>query len=486
MSGPLDALRARLGRPAPLPARSGRWNAPERRRPARRLWDRISPPALFAWSFVALIAGGTLGLQLLPGIYTGAPLSWLDAAFTVTSAVCVTGLVVVDTATYFTSFGHAWILLCIQLGGLGIIAFTSLIASLLGQRMSLRQESLAASAMSAVAPHVDERALIRDVVRFTFLLEGVGAVLLTAFFWQRFPFGEALWYGIFHSISAFCNAGFSVFTPNLLEYQTAPGILLTVSALIVLGGLGFLTIEELHLWQKAARRRHRFRLSLHSRLVLAATAVLLVLGTVGGYVFERAGTLAHLGEPYKWLNALFFSVTARTAGFNSIDYGQATDAGNFLTVLLMFVGGSPGSTAGGAKTTTFALLALLAWARFRGRSTTGAWSRTVPQGTLDGATTQAMLYMTAVTLGILALVALERNADGAAGFLGYMFESASAFNTVGLSMNVTSTLSPPSRFITLLLMFVGRVGPVTIAAALARPDPPSPLVRYAHEDVMVT
>ncbi|MCA0268862.1 MAG: TrkH family potassium uptake protein [Bacteroidetes bacterium] len=481
MPGLFDVLRASRFRLRPV--RRGRWTT--RPRLNRSLWGEISPPALFTLSFAALIAGGTLGLQLLPGIYTGASLSWLDAAFTVTSAVCVTGLIVVDTATHFTPFGQAWILLCIQLGGLGIIAFTSLIAAVLGQRMSLRQESLSASALTDVAPHVDARRLLRDVVRFTFLIEAVGAVVLTGLFARHQPFGHALWNGVFHSISAFCNAGFSTFSASLMDYQTNAPVLLVVAGLIVLGGLGFLTIEEIVLWTKAVRRRHRFRLSLHSRIVLAATAVLLVVGTVGGYVFETDVTLARLPEPFKWLNAFFFSVTARTAGFNSIDYSAATPAANFLTILLMFVGGSPGSTAGGAKTTTFALLALLAWARFRGRTSTGLWGRTVPQETLNRAVNQAMLYMTFVTLGILALVALEGRHTAEAKFLGYMFESVSAFNTVGLSMNITATLGAASKVVTLLLMFVGRVGPVAVAAALAQRPAATPIVRYAYEDVVV-
>ena len=483
MPGLFSSFRFR-GRPASSTAQ-GRWD--DGRAPAALpLWGKLSAPSLFALSFVALILGGTLGLQVLPGIYAGPGLSWLDALFTVTSAVCVTGLIVVDTATYFTSFGQAWLLVCIQLGGLGIIAFTSLVAALFGQRVSLRQRDLSASALTDVAPHVDARRLLRDVVRFTVLIEAVGALVLTGLFLRHYPFGTALWYGVFHSISAFCNAGFSTFSSNLMGFQLDAPILLTVAALVVLGGLGFLTIEEIELWVKAARRKQRFRLSLHSRLVLAATALLLVGGMVGGYVFERDVTLAGLSEPYKWVNAFFFSATARTAGFNSIDYDAATAPANFLTILLMFVGGSPGSTAGGAKTTTFALLALMAWARFRGRSSVGAWSRTVPQETLDRAISQVMLCMVVVTAGIMLLAAFEGRHDAEAKFLGYMFESVSAFNTVGLSMNVTPTLSVPSRIVTVLLMFIGRVGPVTIAAALARSAVQTPLVRYAHEDVVVS
>jgi trk system potassium uptake protein len=463
------------------------WDVVGRRRTSA--WRRLTPPQLFVGSFAVLVLLGTLGLRLLPGLYTGERLGWLDALFTATSAVCVTGLIVVDTATYFTVAGQAFILLLIQLGGLGMITFTSLIIIVLGRRLSLRQEALSASAVE-VAPQVDFRRLTRDVVRFTFLFEAVGALLLYALWVPRFGFGGAMWPAVFHSISAFCNAGFSTFSDSLMGFQSAPVTLMVVMALIVLGGIGFLTIEELHLRYRAEREDRRFRISLHSRIVLATTALLIVGGWVLFALLEWRLTLGHLAWWDRVTNALFLSVTPRTAGFNTIDYAVASDSTNFLTILLMAVGGSPGSTAGGLKTTTVALIGLLAWSRFRGRAVTSLWNRSVPTETIQravglfvvgfGVITAAIFLFTATEIGPVAHPEIQ------GGFLPLMFEATSAFNTVGLSMGATPELSPFGRALTTLLMFVGRVGPLTFAAAIALSRPTTRgEFRYAYEDVVV-
>jgi len=453
------------------------------------LWRRLSPPQLFVGSFLLLILLGTLGLRLLPGLYTGERLGWLDALFTATSAVCVTGLIVVDTATFFTPLGQAWILLLIQLGGLGMITFTSLIIIVLGRRLSLRQEAISAS-VAEVAPGVDFRSLTRDVVRFTFLFEAVGALLLYALWAPRLGVTGAIWPAVFHSISAFCNAGFSTFSDSLVGFQASSATLVVVMALIVLGGIGFLTLEELYRSRAAASASRRFRISLHSRIVLATTAVLIVGGWILFTLLEWRLTLAHLAWWDRLANALFMSVTPRTAGFNTVDYAAASESTNFLTILLMTVGGSPGSTAGGLKTTTVALIGLLAWSRFRGYEIASLWNRSVPEETIQravglfvvgfGVITVAILLFTATELGGVAHTAVQGS------FLPLMFEAASAFNTVGLSMGVTPELSPFGRAITVLLMFVGRVGPLTFAAAIAlnRPSARGEF-RYAYEDVVI-
>jgi trk system potassium uptake protein len=462
------------------------WEIDHRRRPP--LWRRLSAPQLFAGSFLLLVLAGTVGLRALPGLYAGEPLGWLDALFTATSAVCVTGLIVVDTATRFTPAGQAFLLLLIQLGGLGMITFTSLIIVALGRRLSLRQEALAGSP-AEVAPHVDSASLLRDVVRFTFALEGAGALLLYLLWAPRMGLVGAAWPALFHSVSAFCNAGFSTFSDSLVRFQRDPLTLLVVSALIVAGGIGFLTMEELRLLRRARREGRRFRLSLHSRLVLATTAALLLGGWVVYTAFEWGGTLAPLPAGHRVANGFFLSVTARTAGFNTVDYGALAAGSAFVTILLMGIGGSPGSTAGGTKTTTVALIGLLAWARFRGREVTSLWGRTIPEETIQRAVGLFVVAFGVVTLAILAYLATERGAGGAAGddpFLPYMFEAASAFNTVGLSMGVTGGLSAAGKWITIFLMYVGRVGPLTFAAAvaLARPTPTGEF-RYAYEDVVV-
>ena len=453
----------------------------------------MTPPQLFAGSFLLLILLGTLGFLLLPGLYTGDRLSLLDALFTATSAVCVTGLIVVDTATYFTAAGQAFILLLIQLGGLGIVTFTSVIILMLGRRMSLRQESVTAGA-AEIAPHINFSQLTRDILRFTFACEAAGALLLLLA-WAPEGGTAALWPAVFHSISAFCNAGFSTFSDSLMGMSTQPLPLFTVMALVVVGGIGFLTMEELWLRRPSALRREKRkargipRLSLHSRLVLATTAVLLVGGCLLFTAYEWSLTLRDMPVAARIMNGLFMSVTARTAGFNTIDYEQASDGTGFLTILLMFIGGSPGSTAGGVKTTTIAVIGLLAWSRYRGRTTTDIAGRTVPEETIQRAVGLFVLAFGVITLAILVLTTTEIGAVAhtatEAGFLRYMFEAVSAFSTVGLSMGVTDDLSGAGRTIVILLMFIGRVGVLTFVAALALRRTASGPVRYAYEDVVV-
>jgi trk system potassium uptake protein TrkH len=464
------------------------WEPHPRRRRRRYLWRDLSASQLFAGSFLLLIIAGTLGLKLLPGLYTGAELGWLDAAFTATSAVCVTGLIVVDTATYFTTTGQAFLLLLIQLGGLGMLAFTTIIILAMGRRLSLRQES-AVTTSADVAPRVDRRGLARRVLLFTFLIEGAGALLLYLLWVPRFGLTEAVWPAVFHAVSAFCNAGFSTFSDSLMGFQTAQPTLLVVMALIVVGGIGFLTLEELYLRRQADREGRHFQLSIHTRIVLGATALLLVGGWILFTAFEWRVSLSGMPVWARPVNALFMSVTARTAGFNTVDYAQAADSSNFLTILLMSIGGSPGSTAGGLKTTTVALIGLLAWARFRGETVTSLWGRSIPEETVQRAIGLFVVAFALVTLAIFVLTSTEigrvAHPEASGGFMMYMFEAASAFNTVGLSMGATADLSTPGRLLTILLMYVGRVGPLTFAAAIALRKRPAGEFRYAYEDVVV-
>lgn len=451
-------------------------------------WLNRTPPEIFVGSFLVLVLLGTLGLLTLPDLYTGEPLSFIDALFTATSAVCVTGLIVVDTATYFTPAGQGLILLLIQLGGLGIITFTSYILMSLGVRMPLHHESITRSP-AQIAPHVDYTSLGRNIVRFTLAFEGIGALLLYLFWIPRFGWDGALWPAFFHAISAFCNAGFSTFSDSLVQFQDSPPTLLVIMILIVAGGIGFLTLEELHIMQ-IRRPEQRIRLSLHSRIVLFTTAVLIVGGWLLLTLFEWRVTLDGMGLLDKLTNGLFMSVTARTAGFNTVDYGQAADSTNFLTILLMSIGGSPSSTAGGLKTTSIAIIGLLAWSRMRGYETTIFQGRTVPEETVQRAVGLFVFAFGVVTASIFFYTASElawtipAHANGR--FLQYMFEAASAFNTVGLSMGVTDHLSGFGRGLTIFLMFVGRVGPLTFAAALIeRRRRSKRKFRYAHEDVAI-
>ena len=429
------------------------------------LWQRISPPQLLVISFAAMIAAGAAGLLFLPGLYTGAGLGFTDALFTATSAVCVTGLIVVDTATYFTPRGQAFLLLLIQLGGLGMLAFTSLIIQILGLRLSLRSESLTHDARQG-SPLVNLRRLTRDVVLFTFLIEAAGALLLWLLWSSRLGWREAWWPAVFHAISAFCNAGFSTYSDSLISWQSSSLTLAIIAALIVTGGLGFVTMEEAWLYVRGRKRVEFRRLSLNSRLILLTTLLLIIVAWPIFAAFEWNNHLRPLTVGDKLSNALFLSITPRTAGFNAIDYEQATDGTNFLTILLMAIGGGPGSTAGGMKVTTFALIVLLAWSRFRGHETTVFANRSIPHDTTQRAIGLAVLTFAVMALGGFALMVSEPSSVGNSTFLPRIFEVVSAFNTVGLSHNQTHELSMPGRWTNTLLMFLGRVGPMTLAAAL--------------------
>jgi len=457
-----------------------RWDFLAKRAP---VWRRMTPPQIFVGSFILLIALGTIGFRTLPGIYIGARLDWLDSLFTATSAICVTGLIVVDTADYFTPLGQAYILLLIQLGGLGMIAFTSLIILALGGRLSLRHEAIAGSGLDAT-PHIDPRQLTYDVVRFTFLIEAAGAAFLYVLWIPELGWIDAAWPAVFHSVSAFCNAGFSTFSDSLVGFQQSPLSLVVIMFLIIAGGIGFLTMEESYLYFRERRRGKAFRVSLHSRIVIVTTVALLVGGAVALILTEWEHTLRHLPTGDRIVNGAFMSVTARTAGFNTIDYAHASESTNFLTILLMMIGGSPGSTAGGIKTTTFALMGILAWSRFRGDSEASLWSRSLRKETTERAVGLFVVAFGAVTVGILVLTATERGI-GTGRFLDRMFEVVSAFNTVGLSTGQTSFLSDAGRWVAILLMFLGRVGPLTLTAAFTRTLSSQPRFRYAYEEVMI-
>ncbi len=478
-----------------------------RTKPARRLplrtrwrhwWQRLSPPALFLWSFILLIALGTAGLMLVPGLQAGPALGFVDAVFTITSAVCVTGLVVVDTATHFTAAGQAWLLLFIQLGGIGLITLTSLLIGVLGRRLSLRSEMLGmVPTRREDRPEVWELALA--VTKFSLVVEGIGALLLFVSWLPRFPAGDAAWHAVFHSISAYCNAGFSTFSDSLIGLRDSSLTLVVVSLLVIIGGLGYLTFEELLRWGQTSRARRSgarivmsgpHRLSSHSWAVLVTTAVLLVIGWILFAVFEWSDTLAGLSVFDKVWNAWFLSATPRTAGFNSVDYTLVGNSSSALTMMLMFIGGSPGSTAGGIKTTTIAVLLALGLSRMRGRRYVSLQGRAIPPGTIERTVGIVLLAMLVLVASFFAVSAIEgAGLDARASrdqFLPVMFETVSAFATVGLSMNLTPTLEEPSKLIIAGLMFMGRVGLIAFfsAVVLRRSHPPA-FLRPAQEDLIV-
>ena len=453
----------------------------------KRPWSfaALHATQLFLLSFAGLIVVGTVGFLVLPGLYRGQGLGLVGALFTATSAVCVTGLIVVDTATYFTPLGQAWIAVLIQLGGLGMLTFTTLVIGVLGRRSSLSATEAAGGHAFAVR-HLSPGRLVRTVVIVTFAVEAVGALVLWSLWIGDFGVVGAIWPAVFHSISAFCNAGFSVFSNSLEGFADRPLILGSVSVLIVLGGLGFVVLADL--WARW-RIPHVRRVSTHTRLVLASTAVLLAGAWPLFLAFEVPNALVDMGWIDRLANSWFMAVTPRTAGFNTVNYDTVSNPSLFLTILLMTVGGSPGSTAGGIKTTTIALLALVFVQRLRGREQVSAGGRTIPEETTQRAAGLTIGAVMILGLGVFALSTVEHTIAHAADrvdFLRLVFEVHSAFGTVGLSMGVTSALDTGGRLILVVLMYLGRVGPLAVASAMAfAVGRRAARYQYAREDVVI-
>jgi trk system potassium uptake protein len=454
-----------------------------RRGGGSRGWIReLGAPQLFVLSFLLLIILGTAGFLWLPGIYTGERLGFVDALFTATSAVCVTGLIVVDTATWFTPLGQAWVAALIQAGGLGMLTLTTLVITGLGGRPGLEMEE-AAGAAQAPLDYIRRSSLLRTVVGVTLLLEAVGAASLWWSWQGHMGATAAIWPAVFHAISAFCNAGFSIFSDSLAGVRD-PATLSTVSFLVVVGGLGFLTFEDLR--ARYVLRTTR-RLSVHTLLVLGATALLLLAPIPLFLAFEWQGELAGMSWWDRIANAGFMSVTARTAGFNTVDYGAVTNPSLFLTILLMAVGGSPGSTAGGFKTVTLAILVLALWARLRGDDRVMVFQRSIPRDTVlraAGVVAGGVMIL-ASTVFLLLLTEPLPGTDREA-FLHLVFEAHSAFGTVGLSMGATDSLTPAGRLLLTAVMLLGRIGPLAaVSAMVAARRRRIGHFRYGQEDVML-
>jgi potassium uptake TrkH family protein len=426
----------------------------------RREGVRLKHPAQFVvLGFAAVILIGALLLSLPIAANDGQRTDGVTALFTATSAVCVTGLVVVDTGTYWSGFGEGVILALIQVGGFGIITAGSVFVLAMSHRLGLRSRLLTQSESGALSTG-DVRVLVKHIAKVTVALEGVGALVLSLRFWQGYDqaAGDAVYLGVFHSVSAFNNAGFSPFSDSLIGFVSDPLITLTISVLVILGGTGFPVLLDL---QRRDHRPHQW--SVHTKLTLMTTGVLLVVGTAALAWFEwsNAATMGSLDVPGKMLAAFFQSVNPRTAGFNSVDTGALTDPGLLLTNVLMIIGGGSAGTAGGMKVTTFALLGFVMWAELRGEPDVNVFRRRVPTSTQRQAVTIALLGIGAVVMGSLALGVLSEHDLSAT-----LFEAVSALGTVGLSTGITPTLAAPAQLVLVALMFLGRLGPATFGTAL--------------------
>lgn len=443
------------------------------------------PPgqALIFYYGLAILLGA-MALSL-PVASHGEPLSFLDALFTATSAQCVTGLIVVDTATKLTLFGQLVVLLLIQIGGLGITTFSVYLFFYLGVGVGIRDRWLVQETLLH-SPVESMRELIRGVFLLTLLIEGVGTVLLAFAFVPEMGLLKGLYYALFHSVSAFCNAGFSLFSDSLVAYRNSPLVNLTTMGLIVLGGLGFLVMREVIALAK--QRKGRRRLSLHSRLVFLTSGLLIVGGAILIGLLERQTSFAGMGAGESLWTALFQSVTSRTAGFNTIDLNLLEVPTLFLMIFLMFVGASPGSCGGGIKTTSLALFVIVLYSRLKGNPHTNVHRRTLPEAAASKVMTLVMTALLFLAVAVFALLAVQLHGVSASAsrgvFLEYTFEAVSAFATVGLSLGATAKLVPFGKVLIILLMFVGRVGLLTVAFAMlyrSRED----AVQYAEENIMI-
>ena len=445
----------------------------------RKKRQAISISRVIALTFLGIILCGAILLALPVSSRNGQSAGAVTALFTATSATCVTGLVLADTWSQWSNFGQVVILMMIEIGGLGFMSAASLAWFSLRRKISIQQQLVMAesigSNMNDVVEH-QKRLLIR-----AFTVEGVGAAILTVRFLTEFPFPLALKLGIFHSVSAFCNAGFDVLGfirpgASLIVYQTDPVICLTLSALVILGGLGFLV------WDELLRERHPKKWSVYTKLVMITTGVLLVGGTLLFCVLEwrNPSTLGTMRGPQKVLAAFFQSMTLRTAGFAGVDQGLLTPAGKAVSIFMMLIGGSSGSTAGGLKTVTFVVLLLFLWNRMRGRRTVSIFHRTISDDHVLNAITIFMLMVLLSFAGATVICATSP-----VGFADSLYETVSAIGTVGLTAGATPRLSIVSKFMIILFMYFGRVGLLTISFGFLKKKPSGEQYKFANTDLLI-
>ncbi len=426
----------------------------------RALAHAIQPTRIVSIGFLGAIVLGALLLALPISKAGPGAASWNEALFTAVSSVCITGLTVTDTATYWSGFGQAVILVLIQLGGLGIMTFATFVGLIVVRRMSLTARLSSATENRSLGIS-DAKSIIRGVVGLSFLIEAIAAVVLSLQFGLGYgkPPWEAIWLGVFHSVSAFNNAGFALFSDNMIGFVGDPVINITMSALTILGGLGFPVLMQL--------RRHLFtpRLwSMNTRLVLAMSAVLLLAGWAFITVLEWSNprTFGQLDPWTRVLSGFFHSVQTRTSGFNSVDIGQMHDETLFGMTVFMFIGGGPAGTSGGIKITTFGVLLFILFAELRGDTAVNVFGKRLSRSVHREAITVVLLAVAFVAASTIALMIMT-----GAPLTSVLFETVSAFATTGLSTGLTATLAWPAQLLLCVLMLVGRIGTITFASSLA-------------------
>ncbi len=439
----------------------------------------VNPAQVLVLGFLAVIIVGTLLLLLPAATAEGSDTGFLTALFTATSAVCVTGLIVVDTGTHWTTFGQVVVLFLIQIGGLGIMTVSTTAAMMIGRKVSLRERLVIREAMGHVTLEGMVR-LVRLILIVTVIFEGIGALILTLHWSRDYPLARAAFLGVFHSVSAFNNAGFDLFSVSLIRYVNDPLTNITVMILIVSGGLGFVVMAEIF---RRLRRGRSYRFSLHSKIVLTASVLLWIGGAAFLLLAEASNpdTMGQLNWMGRILSSVFTSVTPRTAGFNTLPTGSLRLASLLVIMGLMFVGGSPGSTAGGVKTTTVFVLLSSVYNTILRRTEIEVYRRRLDSKLVMNSLAIVVLGTLLVFVVTLLLLLSSEGAE----FMDCLFEATSAFGTVGLSTGITSSLNSLGRAAIIVTMFVGRLGPLTLTMAMRLTEQSDPRYRHPREDIMI-
>ncbi len=442
---------------------------------ARKLVNSLSYTRIIALSFFSIIIIGSILLSLPVSSRSGEWTPFLNALFTATSATCVTGLIVYDTFTYWSLFGQLVIILMIQIGGIGLMTIITTFAIFRKKKIGLHERMLLKASAGNTRLSGMVR-LVKGIILGTLLIEGVGAVFLAIRFVPQFGWGEGVYYAVFHAISSYCNAGFDLMGRNekfssFTGYETDVLVNVVIMALIVIGGIGFLV------WSDILRCKGRFhRFSLHSKIVVITTVFLLLAGGFGFFVFEAKGNLAGMSIPDRILSSMFMSVTTRTAGYNTMDLGTLSESGSLLAMILMLIGGSPGSTAGGIKTTTFAVIFLTICSMSRGNSETTVYKKRFEQNIAKQAISIVSIYLAGILLATMIICALEPFS-----VREVLFETVSAIGTVGLTQGITTSLGGVSKIILIILMYGGRIGGLSLLLVFGEKKKEAPIKRPSEQ-----
>ncbi len=447
---------------------------------------KLHPATLVLASFLLAIFAGTLVLKLPISTKTGY-IPWVDALFTATSAVCVTGLIVVDTGSFFTSFGQCVILTLIQVGGLGVMTISVTLFRWIGRSISFRHR-MAMQDLFAHTPREDIFSLIKSIFLLTIGAEAIGAVLLTVCWSREFPFSQAVFKAVFHSVSAFCNAGFSLFSDSMMGYSDNILLNLIICGLIVIGGIGFPVLYDFQCWVKVHKQK-RYRFSIQTKTVLLTSLILIAAGALMFAFLERHTPRGGASLSYPVLTPIFQSITCRTAGFNTVDIASLKDATLAMMIFLMFFGASPGSCGGGVKTTTLALITAFTLSRVRRKRRVNLFKKSVPIETVTRSVSLILVSTGIIGLILFFLLVVDSTSGpeviGRRGsFLAYFFETVSAFGTVGLSMGVTPSLSIWGKYLIMVTMIIGRVGVLTFSYIIVGSGATNG-VEYSEENLMI-